>query len=214
MSGPWENELRPPVWWLRSQYDSQPTGTWTKTLGKGKSLRELNICQRDYINPLLPHPRIFFRSSLNLVRITASALAHFQALLPVSTTQTMDTLQNNSNAWKPTSCITAPTHNNEQYQTSSPGPAYEMQEDLGPAAPAAAAPQSSCSDLPTPATQPHAHLKRERCFFLKCIGMLLLLVLMLVLVIAALIGTVCGILYGYLKLIEWYTSKNNHQSYH
>ncbi|KAG9673229.1 hypothetical protein KCU99_g6307, partial [Aureobasidium melanogenum] len=124
----------------------------------------------------------------------------------------METLQNNSNAWKPTSSITAPTHNNEQHQTSSPGPAYEMQEDLGPAAPAAAAaaaPPSSCSDLPTTATQPHAHLKRERCFFLKCIGMLLLLVLMLVLVIAAFIGTMCGILYGYFKFIEWYTWKEN-----
>jgi len=82
MSGPWENELRPPVWWLGSQYDSQPTDTRTKILGKGKSLRELNICQRDYINPLLPHPRIFFRLSLNLVRITALALAHSQALSP------------------------------------------------------------------------------------------------------------------------------------
>lgn len=153
-----------------------------------------------------------FRSSLNLVRITASALAHFQALSPISTTQTMETLQNNSNACKPTSSITAPTHNNEQYQTSSPGPAYEMQEDLGPAPPAAL--PSSSSDLPRPATQPHVHLKRERCFFLKCIGMLLLHVLMLVLVIAAFIGTMCGILYGYFKLIEWYTSKNNHQSYH
>ncbi|KAG9734496.1 hypothetical protein KCU73_g10750, partial [Aureobasidium melanogenum] len=117
----------------------------------------------------------------------------------------METSQNNPNACKPTSCITGSTHNNEQYQTSSP-PACETQ-DLGPAAPAAAAaaaaaPSSSSSDLPTPATQPHVHLKRERCFFLKCIGMLLLHVLMLVLVIAALIGTMCGILYGYLKLIE------------
>lgn len=68
-------------------------------------------------------------------------------------------------------------------------------QDLGLAAP-------SSSNLPTPATQPHAHLKRERCVCLKFIGVLLLLVLVIAAFIAAFIGTMYGILYGYFKSIR------------